>query len=219
MFIETLEIPILPLPNVVLFPRTLLPLHIFEPRYRKMTSDCLQGGRQIGVVLIRRNYGMNGKSGGEMPVTTHKVLCVGSIVHHQLLSEGQFNLKLEGQHRAVIVENLPSWPYRRAKVEIAKDLYDVDRRDELNDARQRLERELKALGQTVQRFGQMVEKILGQGQHPGVLADLATTHFVTDPYDRQSILSEFDLIRRVDLAAIQLEQLNRRVRRAQRKTS
>jgi len=216
---ELLEIPILPLPNVVLFPRTLLPLHIFESRYRKMTADSLQGSKQLGVVLIRKPYGSKAKPEEEKSVLTHTVLCVGSIVNHQILPEGQFNLKLEGLNRAIIRENIPSWPYRRAKVEIVGDRYDVSRREELMERRERLEQELALLAEAVPHCKNVFERILAQGQHPGILADLASTHFVPDPYDRQSILSEFDLIRRIDMVAIQMELLNRRVRRAHRKAT
>jgi len=216
---EAIEIPILPLPNVVLFPHTLLPLHIFEPRYRKMTADCLQANRQLGVVLVRRAYGEEAKKNKSGMAPTHKILCVGNIVDHQLLPEGQFNIKVEGIHRAELLEFLPSWPYRRAKVMPIKDVYDVADREELMESRARLERELTTLGEAAKRFAEMVERIMGQGQHPGILSDLVATHFVSDPYDRQSILSETDLIRRVDLTAIQMENLNRRVRRAQRKAT
>ena len=50
-------IPIFPLPNVVLFPNVFLPLHIFEPRYRQMVSEALQGDRIIGMVLLRPGMG------------------------------------------------------------------------------------------------------------------------------------------------------------------
>ncbi len=216
---EIVEIPILPLPNVVLFPRTLLPLHIFESRYRKMIVDCLEGNKQLGVVMIRKAITSNGTSEASSPPRTHKVLCTGNIVHHQILPDGQYNLKIEGQNRAIITENIPSWPYRRPKVEIIRDEYELIRREELAESRARLERELTVLSEAVPRFSALIERILSQGQHPGILADMVSTHFVSDSYDRQSILSEFDLNRRVDLAAVQVEQLNLRVRRAHRKTT
>ena len=50
------EIPIFPLPNVVLFPAALLPLHIFEPRYRTMVGDALEGERLIGMVMLRPGW-------------------------------------------------------------------------------------------------------------------------------------------------------------------
>ena len=49
-------IPLFPLPNVVLFPSVCLPLHIFEPRYREMTADALDGDRIIGMVLLRPGW-------------------------------------------------------------------------------------------------------------------------------------------------------------------
>ena len=49
-------IPIFPLPNAVLFPNVFLPLHIFEPRYREMVADALQGDRIIGMVLLRPGW-------------------------------------------------------------------------------------------------------------------------------------------------------------------
>ncbi|MFQ5804508.1 MAG: LON peptidase substrate-binding domain-containing protein [Candidatus Methylomirabilales bacterium] len=48
-----MEIAIFPLPNVVFFPHTLLPLHIFEPRYRQMLADCLAGERRLAMALLR----------------------------------------------------------------------------------------------------------------------------------------------------------------------
>ena len=48
--------PIFPLPNVVLFPNALLPLHIFEPRYRQMTADALEGERLIAMALLRPGW-------------------------------------------------------------------------------------------------------------------------------------------------------------------
>src|SRR5687767_3145429 len=49
-------IPVFPLPNVVLFPNVFLPLHIFEPRYRRMVDDALNGDRIIGMVLLRAGW-------------------------------------------------------------------------------------------------------------------------------------------------------------------
>ena len=57
-------IPIFPLPNVVLFPNVFLPLHIFEPRYRKMVDDALNGDRIIGMVLLRPGWESRTPRGG-----------------------------------------------------------------------------------------------------------------------------------------------------------
>lgn len=104
-----------PLPNVVLFPQVVQPLHIFEPRYRQMTTDALAGDRLIAPVLLRP--GWDADYDGRPAV--QPVLCVGRIVADQRLPDGRFNLLLRGVSRAQIVEELPSDKlYRCARVEL-----------------------------------------------------------------------------------------------------
>ena len=76
------SIPLFPLPNVVLFPNVFLPLHIFEPRYRTMVSDALEGDRIIGMVLLRSGYEADYE--GRPPV--YEVGCAGVITHSQPLA-------------------------------------------------------------------------------------------------------------------------------------
>ena len=54
----SLRIPLFPLPGVVLLPGTLLPLHIFEPRYRAMVADALAGSRMIGMAMLKAGWEM-----------------------------------------------------------------------------------------------------------------------------------------------------------------
>src|SRR5512134_2216313 len=86
------KIPIFPLPNVVLFPKVFLPLHIFEPRYRAMVDDALAGDRIIGMVLLRPGYEANYE--GRPPV--YAVGCAGSITHAERRDDGRFNIVLHG---------------------------------------------------------------------------------------------------------------------------
>ena len=85
---KTQEIPIFPLSNVVLFPQIHCPLHIFEPRYRQMTQAALDGDRRIGMVAVRPDAVSEIR--GDPPV--FHVGCVGTIVEHQQLDDGRFNL-------------------------------------------------------------------------------------------------------------------------------
>jgi Lon protease-like protein len=104
-----------PLPNVVLFPQVVQPLHIFEPRYRQMTVDALADDRLIAPVLLRP--GWDEDYDGQPAV--QPVLCVGRIVAEQRLPDGRFNLLLRGVSRARIVEELPTDKlYRSARVEL-----------------------------------------------------------------------------------------------------
>ena len=106
-------IPLFPLPNVVLFPLMSLPLHVFEPRYRKMVEDALAGHRTIGMVLLRP--GWEREYHGRPPVYAHG--CAGTITEHEALPEGRFNIVLSGTTRFRILEERPGEPYRLARIE------------------------------------------------------------------------------------------------------
>src|SRR3954466_5571076 len=103
-------VPLFPLPSVVLFPRAVLPLHIFEDRYRAMTADALEGDRLIAMALLRPGWE---KSYYGRPAI-EPVVCVGRIVSHEKLADGKYNFLLQGLVRAVVVrEHLQhETPYR-----------------------------------------------------------------------------------------------------------
>src|SRR3954471_21363862 len=93
-------IRLFPLPNLVLFPGAMQPLHIFEPRYRQMTVDALAGDRLIGMALPRP--GWENDYVGKPAI--HPVVCVGRILAEQRLADGRFNILLRGLRRARVVE-------------------------------------------------------------------------------------------------------------------
>jgi Lon protease-like protein len=93
------EIPLFPLPNVALFPAALLPLHIFEPRYRAMVADALEGERLIGMVMLRP--GWERQYDGTPPV--YPVGCAGFITHADRLTDGRYNIILQGLEKFRIV--------------------------------------------------------------------------------------------------------------------
>src|SRR5581483_11492817 len=92
-------VPLFPLPNVVLFPRAVLPLHIFEERYKAMTADSLRGDRQIAMALLQSGWEKN----YHCKPRIDPVVCVGTILSHERLSDGRYNLLLQGTTRARIV--------------------------------------------------------------------------------------------------------------------
>ena len=131
-------IPLFPLPNVVLFPSVCLPLHIFEPRYREMTADALDGDRIIGMVLLRP--GWEGNSDGRPAI--YDVGCAGLITQAEKLDDGRYNLVLRGMEKFRVLREDNQCNYRRAEVEaIHEAVTDADR-DELRRERRRLESRL-----------------------------------------------------------------------------
>jgi Lon protease-like protein len=107
------EIPIFPLPDVVLFPHVCLPLHIFEPRYRAMVQDALAGDRLIGMVLLRAGWEADYE--GRPPV--YEIGCAGLISHSERLPDGRYNIVLHGLEKFAIRSETPDKTYRIALVE------------------------------------------------------------------------------------------------------
>jgi Lon protease-like protein len=105
-------IRLFPLPNVVLLPETTLPLHVFEPRYRRMLADALDSDRLIGMQLLKPE-----ESGDERRPALHSIGCAGEVVHHEPLEDGRSNIVLRGSFRYRIdVETATDAPYRLAEV-------------------------------------------------------------------------------------------------------
>lgn len=103
-------LPLFPLPTTVLFPNVFLPLHIFEPRYRDMVADALDGDRLIGMVLLRPGY----QNDYEGRPAVYPTGCIGVITHAARLDDGRFNIVLRGVERFRIVEEDRRCSYRRA---------------------------------------------------------------------------------------------------------
>ena len=111
MLPETL--PIFPLPNVVLFPHVFLPLHIFEPRYRAMVADALEGDRIIGMSLLKPGW----EDDYEGRPAVYPVGCAGLITHAERMPDGRFNIVLRGLEKFRVLGEDTSKPYRLAHVE------------------------------------------------------------------------------------------------------
>jgi Lon protease-like protein len=109
------RIPVFPLPNTVFFPKTYLPLHIFEPRYRQMVTDAAMGGQCIGMVLLKE--GWESDYYGNPPIFS--MGCVGRIVSVQPLVDGRSNILLQGVERFEIQTEHFERPYREASIKLA----------------------------------------------------------------------------------------------------
>ncbi len=178
-----LEVPVFPLPHVVLFPESLLPLHIFEPRYRAMLADC----RASGGALVIAQLDSTG-------TRISAVAGLGKIVDHHPLPDGRSNIVVAGTGRVhldeLVPEAPPRYPYKRARVSRLDDL-----EESVNEA------DATALLATASMFAAEVKKhdpsfvfqLPRTGTTgPGMLADLCAFQLVIDAGIRQSILEELD---------------------------
>ena len=108
------RIPVFPLPNVVLFPKTYLPLHIFEPRYRAMVTNAAASGQCIGMALLKDGWETDYY--GHPPVFS--MGCVGRLASVQPLADGRSNILLQGLERFEIEREWYDKAYREATISV-----------------------------------------------------------------------------------------------------
>jgi Lon protease-like protein len=110
------RLPIFPLPNVLLFPNMVVPLHIFEDRYKRMVSDCLQGDRLLGLFLLQQGWDEE----GAVP-TPYDVGGMGRITRAARYPNGSMDILLSGLARVHVLRYVQQKPYLIAEVEMWPD--------------------------------------------------------------------------------------------------
>lgn len=198
------ELPLFPLPGTVFFPHTLMPLHVFEARYRQLTQHVLEGHGHIGIVCIDQ-------SRSEAPVPeVAAVAGVGRIVHHERLPDGRFHLLLQGVARASLEAELPTagLMYRRAA---ARPLTATPADAHADDGALCELRALRACYARLVSCCPEVAHVLGdlplRECEPCVLADVACAALLHDIAERQQALEERSVLRRLRRAHGALEAL------------
>jgi len=193
---ETVElpnaVPVMPLPGVLLFPNALLPLHIFEPRFRDMLDHALQDDRMLCVALVRPERKHWRTSADFFPVSTVGLIraCIGR-------SDGTSDLILQGIRRVKFSEFEQEAPFPIARIQPLK-------------TRTRLTVETDALAAKVLEFytrlkesgrelPEKIDRYLNEMNDPEMLADLIASTFISDATRRQQLLEELDLNQRLRL--------------------
>ncbi len=182
-----LRVPVFPLAGALLFPRSQLPLHIFEPRYRAMVRDALAGDRLIAMVQP--------KDGGEPPAL-FEIGCLGRIGTCEELDDGRFNLVLEGLSRFRIArEAVVETPYRQIDADrdgFAEDEDQVLAMVQRADVEREAKRYADALGYMVEweSVSRLDDEMLVNG-----IAQIAPL----DVGSKQALLEAGDLVVRADL--------------------
>jgi len=133
-----MRVPLFPLPGAILFPRSQLPLHIFEPRYREMVRDALEGSGRIGMIQPHAPE--------DEGAPLYPVGCVGEIVGVEELEDGRYNIVLLGTSRfRLMTETDLDTAYRNAEVET--EMFDESEPPPLSmTLRAEVEREARRLG-------------------------------------------------------------------------
>jgi Lon protease-like protein len=190
---SSVDVPLFPLPNAQLFPHALLPLHVFEPRYRELVRDCMAGDRMMAVALLEPGY--EAAYEGRPPV--RPVCGVGRIIAHEPLPDGRSNILLRGEYRARILdERAPDRAYRIGRLATLADVVPASGAEgtqaTLLALSDQLSLRLPSGGETLRNLSRSVTG-------PGALADVLAAALVTDPEERQRMLETLDVIERAHL--------------------
>lgn len=203
MIPEYLDVPIFPLPNVTFFPKTVMPLHVFEPRYREMISNCLRGDRLLGVALLREGWQKD--YFGRPPI--HKVFGVGKIVDCEHYDNDCYDIAVEGLYRTRLITEHATSPYRTGRVAVMQDSPIDHLRDAVGEARKALREACSQLVEQMPEYRETIQHAWNAHPHPGVIGDLLASSLVVDAYDRQSILDEQNALRRLQLVRVQISRI------------
>src|SRR2546427_10078802 len=198
---STLALPIFPLPDVTFFPHTLLPLHVFEARYRAMVMDTLARDRRLAVVKLRPGY----EAAYASKPAVHAVAGVGEIVSWERLATGRYNILLKGDCRVRIESERPSDTlYRIVTAQRLDDVPPVgDVVPMLDRIREACGRLLKALDRPADLLG----TALADGQPPGAIADRIAAAVLPDAALRQELLETLAVTKRLERLSGALDDL------------
>ena len=196
-------VPLFPLPGVVLFPRAVLPLHIFEDRYRAMTADAIVGDKLVAMALLKPGWE---KSYYGCPAI-EPVVCVGKILSHEKLPDGKYNFLLQGVLRATIVreQQRDDVPYRTAELAPLEETPALE--IELEDERRRLMELFMSSPLGGVGAGRQFRQIVKTPLPTSVVADLAAFTFLEDVVLKQSLLADADVRKRTARIVSALQQM------------
>ena len=185
------EVPVMTLPNLAFFPQALLPLHIFEPRYRRMLRDVLASNRIFAVACLDSEAATHGRF--EPP---HRVACIGLVRACQASGNGTSNLLLQGLCRVAIEAIVGDEPYRRIRI---RALASEPGADPGENARLRAElsRLIRLKLKLSPGGSEGMTDLLKSVEDPEIFADIAAFNLCDDAPVKQKLLETLDVNRRL----------------------
>lgn len=188
--------PIFPLPDGVLFPNVSRHFHIFEPRYRAMVADALEGNKMIGMVTLQSGY--EADYAGRPPI--YPIGCAGIITASERLADGRYLITLRGLMKFRVTGEDQSRPYRLAHIDAISEVPDDREKAALRRERPRLE---AALAEALFRSAPTFPVDMPDED----LVNEIALYVGIDPADRQVLLEQPGVLARAQ-ALIGLLELN-----------
>jgi len=205
--------PLFPLDSATLLPQQVLPLHIFEPRYRQMVDHALDSSGQIAMAVFE-GEGWTQQYHGRPALKP--AVCIGQIVQHEKLDDGRYNLLLQGVCRAKIVEELEPDGERLYRLAVLEPVGLEDADEGALDAfRRRLEHGLT--DGELREFSAaptVLEYVQNEDVPTEALMELVSFALIQRPELRYGLLAEGDAERRVRMIEDELDEISRLIRLA-----
>ena len=188
------EVRLFPLPNLVLFPDAFAPLKVFEDRYIKLVEDAIEDDGLIALALLKD--GWEEDYAGNPAI--HPTVCVGKILRQRRLPSGKFDVLLYGLFRARILEELGSYPYRTARVEVVSDVVPPMQVDRIARRVRRALDLMPGRRSVIWEMRRMANQLRGVDAGPGRYADAVANASDLQHDARYELLSEPDVLRRLE---------------------
>ncbi len=180
-----------PLGGAVLLPYAVLPLHIFEPRYRQMVEHAIEHQRPIAMSRLA------GHGSEDRPAPLHDWVGIGTVLRADRLSDGRFNLLLRGAGRARIIEEHEQiWQYREIGAAWVSDEYSNE--SECARLQAEIRGVLRSTAQAQPSLAAVFARLAGLDAPPGAFADMVGEVIVRDNEERVALLEEPVIDRRLD---------------------
>jgi uncharacterized protein len=199
--VAELVLPIFPLPELTFFPHTVLPLHVFEARYRAMVTDALARERRLAVVHLKPGF----ESAYAGKPAVHPIAGAGDIVNAERQSTGRYDIVLRGTMRIRILRELPSDTlYRLAH---AEQLEDLPPTGDVKPVVERIHASCRRLLEALGRPANLLDEAFGNDVAPGIIADRIASAVLPSAARRQELLETLDVDPRLTRLAGALDEL------------
>ncbi|MGA2616832.1 MAG: LON peptidase substrate-binding domain-containing protein [Thermoguttaceae bacterium] len=185
-----------PLPNLVLFPHVMQPLHVFEARYRLLLEDALAGDRLMAMALLAPGWQKDYE--GRPPL--YPMACLARVTTYHRLEDGTYNLLILGLRRARLLRELqPLKSYREAEVELCEEGPPPEDGLLRGPLQRRLREALLRTLPMLQEAQEQMDQLLASDVPLGVLTDVLCFMLNVDVGRKQALLAETNVHRRAEL--------------------
>lgn len=185
-----------PLPNLVLFPHVMQPLHIFEPRYRELLEEALATDQLVTMAMLAPGWEKD--YDGRPPL--FPMACLGRVAVHHRVADGAYNVLVVGLKRVRLLRELPPLKtFREAKVEVCDDCYPPEEASATSMLQRELRNAFLEILPHLPQAQDQLDQLLGRDVSLGTLTDIMSYMLDIGMVEKEALLAELNVHRRTKL--------------------